>query len=329
MTALAPTLQAFFTAKLPERQASPNTVAAYRDTWRLFLTWINTTTGLAPTSLDISDLDADTVRAFLDHLETDRHVAATTRNARLAGIHSLFKFATTLHPEHADTIARVLAIGPKRSERPTIKYLTPAEADALVTAPDLNTRLGRRDHAILTVAIQTGLRASELITTRRCDLHLANTGSYIACDGKGRKHRHTPLTAGIKSTLERLLTETGPNPNDPIFTGSTAKALTRDALRRIVDRHTTTAATSCPSLATKRVTPHVLRHTCAMRLLEAGIDTSVIALWLGHESPNTTQIYLHAHIQLKENALAKTRPIGGHPGRYKPPDHILDFLQHL
>ena len=329
MSALAPTLEAFFTQRLPQRRASPHTVAAYRDTWRLLLNWAHVTTGTAPCELGFNDLDATVIAAFLDHLEADRGASIATRNARLAAVHSLFGFAATRHPEHAQLISRVLAIDTKRGDRSIVTYLTPDEAETLLAAPDPATRIGRRDRTLLQVAIQTGLRASELVSLRRRDLHLTSPGAHVCCHGKGRKDRHTPLTAVTGDVLREWLAEHGGHDEQAVFPGPSGRPLGRDALRRLLDRHTHVATTTCPSLASKRVTPHVLRHTCAMRLLEAGVDTSVIALWLGHESPRTTQIYLHAHLALKENALARTNSPGSPPGRYQPSDSLLAFLKAL
>lgn len=329
MSLLAPTLETFFTQRLPQKRVSVHTVAAYRDGWRLLLGWLHDTAGITPSMLSFDDLDASVILAFLTHLETDRQVSIATRNARLAAIHSLFRYAALSHPEHAGLISRVLAISPKRTDRTIITYLTPIEADALLTSPDPTSRLGRRDHAMLLLALQTGLRVSELTSIRRTDVHLDTPGAHVACHGKGRKDRHTPLTATTTATLHRWLTERGGQPEDPIFPGPSGHPLSRDAVRRLVGRHVTTATTSCPPLAAKQITPHTLRHTCAMRLLEAGVDITVIALWLGHESTRTTQIYLHAHLAIKEQALARTTPAGAIPSRYQPPDTLLAFLNNL
>lgn len=274
-------------------------------------------------------MGASVIGAFLDHLETDRGVSVATRNARLAAIHSLFKYAAPRHPEHANLISRVLAIAPKRADRGIVTYLSVDEAEALLASPDLATRLGRRDHTLLQVALQTGLRVSELVGLCRHHVHLDSPGAHICCLGKGRKSRHTPLTTASVETLAEWLAERGGHAEDCVFPGPAGRPLDRDAVRRLLDRHVKVAAQASPTLATKRVTPHVLRHTCAMRLLEAGVDTSVIALWLGHESPRTTQIYLHAHLALKEQALARTAPVGSAPGRYRPPDQLLAFLESL
>jgi site-specific recombinase XerD len=327
MSALAPTLQGFFTERLVgQRQASPHTLAAYRDTLRLLLCFAADRTGTQPSALDIDDLDAPLIGAFLDHLEHERANSVRTRNTRLAAIRSLFRYAALRHPEHAATIARVLAIPPKRFERALITFLTEPEIDALLAAPDRSTWTGRRDHAMLLLATQTGLRASELIGLACGDVHLG-TGAHISCLGKGRKQRITPLTKQTVAVLDVWLAERAGHPDQPLFPTRTGRPLSRDAIERRLAQHAATAATACPSIATKKITPHVLRHTAAMRLLHAGVDTSVIALWLGHEHIETTQIYLHADMALKEAALARTAPPNTPPGRYQPPDRLLAFLE--
>jgi integrase/recombinase XerD len=329
MSALAPTLQAFFSERLiAQRHASPHTIAAYRDTIRLLLGFAEQRTARPACDLDIASLDAPLIGAFLDHLEHERHNSARTRNARLAAIHSLFRYATLRHPEHAALIERVLAIPPKRSDRTLITFLTEEEIDALLAAPDRSTWAGRRDHALLLLAVQTGLRASELTGLSCGDVH-ADAGAHISCLGKGRKQRITPLTRPTLAVLRTWLSERAGGPTDPLFPTSRGARLSRDALERRLAKHTTTAGRACPSLTEKNITLHVLRHTTAMRLLHAGVDTSVIALWLGHERIETTQIYLHADLALKEQALARTTPPNTTPGRYRPPDPILAFLQSL
>jgi integrase/recombinase XerD len=329
MSALAPTLQAFFTDRLTrQRDASPNTIAAYRDTWRLLLGFVADQIAKPPSQLDLADLDAEIIAAFLDHLEHDRGNGASTRNARLAAIRSLFRFAALRHPEHAADIERVLAIPTKRTDRPLVSFLTDQEIDALLAAPDLTTWFGRRDRALLTLAIQTGLRISELTGLHCADLHLG-TGAYVACHGKGRKDRTTPLTRASVTVLEAWLTERAGRPDDPLFPTRQGVPLTRDAFERRLKIHTARAVIGCPSLAAKTITAHVLRHTAAMRLLHAGIDTSVIALWLGHENVETTQIYLRADLTLKERAINRTTPPRTPPGRYRPDDTTLAFLDSL
>jgi integrase/recombinase XerD len=329
MTALAPTLQAFFTDRLTrQKNASPHTIAAYRDTLRLLLGFAWQRTGSPPSRLGIEDLDAPLVAAFLDHLEHERGNSARSRNARLAAIHSLFSFAALQHPEHAEVIARVLAIPPKRFTRTVVSYLTDAETEALLAAPDTRRWIGRRDHALLAVAIQTGLRVSELTALTRADVHLG-PGPHVRCTGKGRKERCTPLTTQVARTLRTWLDERGGGPDSPLFPASRGQPLSRDAVQLLVARHAKTAQVTCPTLRGKTISPHVLRHTAAMALLRAGTDITVIALWLGHEHAETAQIYIHADQTLKQQALDRTTPPGIRPGRYRPPDKLLAFLEQL
>ena len=329
MSALATTLQAFFTDRLiRQRQVSPNTVQSYRDTLRLLMVFASERHGKAPGKLDFDDLDAPLIGAFLDHLEQDRKNGVRTRNARLAAIRSLFRYAALRHPEHAATIERVLAIPPKCFERRLVTYLTEAEIDAIMAAPDRMTWTGRRDTALFGLAVQTGLRASELIVLSCADIHLG-AGAHVSCNGKGRKQRITPLTSGTVAVLRTWLAERAGLPADPLFPTRTGRALSRDALERRLAGYVADATARCPSLARKRVSMHVLRHSAAMCLLRAGIDTSVIALWLGHEQIDTTQIYLHADLQIKERALKRTVPITTKPGRFRPTDKLLAFLEAL
>ena len=308
MSTLAPTLEAFFTERLArQRRASPHTVAAYRDAFRLLLVFAEQATGRPPAGLRLEDLDAPLIGAFLDHLEAVRHNSIPTRNGRLAAIHSFFRFAALRHPEHANLIQRVLGIPPKRGERYVVTFLDVPEIDALLAAPDRTRWVGRRDHALLATAVQTGLRVSEL-TALTCQAVHLGTGAHVRCQGKGRKERVTPLTVQTVAILKTWLAERRGEPTDPLFPGPTGRPLSRDAVALIVTRHTSAAATSCPSLKSKTVSPHALRHTCAMQLLHASVDTSVIALWLGHESVEPTQIYLHADLVLKEQAIARTTP---------------------
>jgi integrase/recombinase XerD len=329
VTDLAPILQGFFTDRLVrQKKASPNTVAAYRDTCRLLLTFAQAKTGKAPSRLSLADLDATLIGAFLQHLEDDRGNGSATRNARLAAIHSLFKYAAPRAPEHAAVISQVLAIPPRRRERAIVSYLTPGEADALIAAPDRRTWHGRRDHALLLLAVQTGLRVSELTGLTRQDVHLG-AGPHVRCHGKGRKDRATPLTSQTVAVLRTWLAELSPSPDSPLFPGRTGGRLSRDAVEMLVAKHAATAEAACPSVKEKNVTPHTLRHTAAMSLPKAGTDTSVIALWLGHEDPETTQAYLHADMTIKEQALARVQQPGTTPGRYRPPDTLLAFLDTL
>ena len=329
MTALAPVLQAFFTDRLiAQRRASGHTIAGYRGTFRLLLGFANTKTGKKPSALDIADLDAPLIAAFLDHLEHDRHNTVRTRNWRLAAIHSLFSYAALHHPEHAAVIQRVLAIPAKRHQRTLLTWLTEPQADALLATPDRATWTGRRDHAMLVLAVQTGLRISELITLTRSDVDLG-TGAHVHCIGKGRKERATPLTTLTVAVLRDWLTGHAGAPGDPLFPTRTGRRLSHDAIEHRLAGYLVTARTSCPSLRGKRVTMHTLRHTAAMRLLHAGTDIAVIALWLGHEQITTAQIYLHADMNQKERAIARVTPPGTAPGRYQPPDPLLAFLDGL
>jgi len=329
MSALAPTLEAFFTDRLArQRQASPHTVAAYRDTFRLLVGFAQTRTGKAPCQLDLADLDAPLVGAFLDHLERERHNSVPTRNARLAAVHSLFGYAALRHPEHAALIARVLAIPVKRHERALVTFLTETEVDALLGAPDRTSWRGRRDHALLVVAVQCGLRVSELIGLTRADIHLGS-GAHLLCHGKGRKERATPLTKTTVGVVRAWLEERHAPPADPLFATNRGTPLSRDAVAKLLAKYVAAAGNTCPSLRNKSVSPHALRHTSAMQLLRAGVDTTVIALWLGHEQVDTTAIYLHADLALKERAIARTAPPHTAPGRYRAPDTLLAFLDGL
>ena len=329
MNTLAPTQQTFFTDRLVrQRQVSDHTIAAYRDAMKLLLVFAAERTGKPPSRLDITDLDAPLIGAFLDHLEHQRGNSVRTRNARLAAIHSLFRHAALQRPEDAAVIARVMAIPPKRFDATLVTYLTEDEIGALLTACDQTTWTGRRDRALIMLACQTGLRASELTQLRINDVHLG-TGPHVSCIGKGRKQRITPLTAGTVTLLRAWLAERAGQPDDPLFPTRRGTALTRDALERRVATHAATAALTCPTLHDKKISPHAMRHTAAMRLLAAGIDSAVIALWLGHENPTTTQVYIHADLALKEKALARTAPQHTEPGRYQPPDTTLAFLDDL
>lgn len=285
----------------------------------------------APTNnpaLDIGDLDAPLIASFLEHLEADRHNTVRTRNNRLAAIHSLFGYAALQHPEHAASIQRVLAIPTKRSERNLVTYLVDDEVDALLAACDQTTWTGRRDHAMVLLTIQTGLRISELARLTRADTHLG-TGANVHTVGKGRKERRTPLVPLTVNVLRSWLIERRGAATDPLFPTSTGRPLSRDAIEHRIAHYAAKACATCPSMRTKHVTAHTLRHTAAMRLLLSGVDITVIALWLGHEQVSTTSIYLHADMSQKERAIARVSPPGTRPGRYRAPDPILAFLEGL
>lgn len=330
MTAIAPTLEAFFTERLMnQKRASTHTVSAYRDAVRLLLGFACQHTTKAPSQLDFADLDAALIAAFLDHLERERHNSVRTRNARLAAIHSIYRFAALEHPEHAELIQRVLAIPTKRFDRTDVSFLDDDEVDALLAAPDRSRWNGRRDHALLVLATQTGLRVSELVGVRCGDIELGR-GAHVHCLGKGRKERCTPLTPHTVSVLQVWMQERRGRPDDPLFPTSRGRPLSTDAVAWLVAKHHTNAQRSCPTLADKTVTPHVLRHTAAMALLRAGVPPVVVALWLGHESVETTdRFYVHADLTIKEKALALTTPPGTKPGRYQAPDTLLAFLETL
>lgn len=322
-------LQGFFTDRLvQQRRASPHTVTAYRNTFRLVLQFAATRLRCTPSSIKLADLDAPFVSEFLDHLERDRANTARTRNARLAALHAFFRYVAHTEPAYALHCQRVLAIPSKRFERGIVEFLREEEADALLAAPDASTWIGRRDRAILLVAIQTGLRVSELTTLRRQDVTFGS-GPHVRCHGKGRKLRCTPLRRDVARVLEAWLRERPPAADAPVFATARGGHLSADAVERLVAKHAATAKDRCPSLEGKNVTPHTLRHTAAMRLLQRGVDRSVIALWLGHESIETTQMYLHADLRLKEEALARVAPSGLAPGRYQPGDELLAFLSGL
>jgi site-specific recombinase XerD len=323
-------LQGFFTERLARQlQASPQTVSAYRDTIRLLLLFAAQQTSKPPSRLTVDDLNAVTVGAFLSHLESQRRNSTATRNARLAAIHSFYRYALPLIPDRAHTASQVLAIPQRRHDRAIVSYLTGPETDALLTAPDRATWHGRRDHALLLTAVQTGLRLSELTGLTISDVTTTTPGAAVRTTGKGRKERATPLTRQTTAVLRAWLPEAGPAPSAPAFPTRRGTRMSADAVQRLVARHAAAAARDCPSITSKHVTPHTLRHTAAMALLNAGVDTSVIALWLGHQSAVTTHIYLHADMTIKERALARVPAPNTTPGRYRPADDLIDFLERL
>lgn len=328
-TSFAALLERFFTQRLmQQRQASPHTVSSYRDTFRQFLKFIQKRLHKAPSRLSFEEINAPSIVAFLDDLEKRQGISIRSRNLRLTAIHSFFRYAAFEAPEKSAQIQRVLAIPSKRFTRTLVPFLTRPEVDALLAAPDPCTWSGRRDHAFLLVAVQTGLRLSEMTGLKREDLVLG-TGAHVRVIGKGRKERCTPIAKPTLAVLSAWLREQTRGDGQILFPSAKGERLSVHGVQYILNKHRMTASTSCPSLEDKRVTVHRLRHTMAMDLLQAGADRAVIALWLGHESVETTQIYLDATLSMKEQALAKTSPPRSRPGRYKPGDQLLDFLNSL
>ena len=323
-------LERFFTQRLlAQRQASPHTIASYRDSFRLLLQWASTRLHKPPSALALADLDPALIGAFLDELETQRGNGARSRNLRLTAIRSFFQYAAFEAPAQSGLIQRVLAMPSKRYEKKLVGFLTRPEIDAVLAAPDRHTWAGRRDHAFLLVAVQTGLRLSEMTRLRREDVALG-TGAHVRCVGKGRKERCTPLTKQAVQALNAWFHEPRRGNSESVFPNARGGPLSADGIQYLVSKHVAAAHCGCPSLLQKHVTPHVLRHTAAMELLQAGVDRSVIALWLGHESVETTQMYLEDNLALKEQALAKTAPANTpSPGRYRPDDQLLAFLKGL
>lgn len=322
-------LEAFFTDRLMrQRQASPATIASYRDAFRLLFQFAQDELGESPSALRMEDLDSPFIVDFLCWLEEHRGNSARTRNARLAAIHSFFKYAALQDPVHSALIQRVLAIPGKRYEKNSVAYLTRTESEALLNTPDTTTRNGRRDQTLLIFMVQTGLRVSEVVGLN-CEDAVLETGPHVRCRGKGRKERCTPLSQKTVCALRNWMTEREGRPSDPLFPNARGRRLSRDGVEYLLRKHVTSAARGCASLARKAVSPHVLRHTAAMELLNHGVDRSVIALWLGHETLETVNIYVHASMQLKEQALEKATPPDVALGRYRPDDELLAFLNSL
>jgi site-specific recombinase XerD len=328
-TSFASLLEPFFTQRLmQQRRASGHTISSYRDTFRQLLKFIQQRGHKPPSRLCLDEIDAPLVVAFLDHLEKDRGVSIRSRNLRLTAIHSFFRYAAFEAPDHSAQIQRVLAIPSKRFKRTLVSFLTRPEVDALLAAPDRRTWSGRRDHAFLLLAVQTGLRLSEMTGLTRESI-VFGTGAYVRVTGKGRKERCTPIAKSTLAVLKAWLRESQRGDDDVLFPSAKGRRLSVHGVQYLLNKHRKTAAQVCPSLNDKRVTVHRLRHTMAMELLQAGVDRAVIALWLGHESVETTQIYLEATLAMKEQALAKTIPPQGKPGRYQPGDRLLSFLNSL
>jgi site-specific recombinase XerD len=322
-------LESFFTKRLiAQRRASPHTIASYRDTFHVLLQFAIKELGKAASQITLEDLNAPMIGAFLDDLERSRHNGVRSRNLRMTVIRSFFRYAALEAPQHSGLIQRVLAIPNKRQERRLVGFLTRLEVDALLAAPKRNTWLGRRDHALLLMAIQTGLRLSEITALRQQDVVLGK-GAHVRCEGKGRKERCTPLTKSTIAVIAEWIREQGQHSTLILFPNARGGRLSADSVQYLVTKYEAVARQTCSTLGSKRVTPHVLRHTAAMELLQAGVDRAVIALWLGHESVETTQIYLDADLALKERALSKTAPIDVKGVRYRPDDELLAFLKGL
>jgi len=322
-------LQAFFTERLMrQRQASPHTIASYRNAFRLLVQFAQQRFNQAPSTLALAQLDPAFISSFLDHLEQERGNQARTRNARLAAIHAFFHYVALHEPHHSALCQQVLAIPSKRYDRRSIAFLTRPEMEVLVAAPDQATWSGRRDRTLLVLALQTGLRLSELIGLQCQDIVLGQ-GAHVHCWGKGRKERCTPLRQDAVRALRAWLRERPADPTTSLFPNARGGSLSRDGVAYLLAKHVRTAQKQCVSLQQKHITPHVLRHSTAMDLLQHGVDRSVIALWLGHESVETVSIYLHANLELKQQALDKTSPLNGSTARYRPDDELLAFLNSL
>jgi site-specific recombinase XerD len=325
----APLLERFFTQRLmQQRQASPHTISSYRDTFRQFLKFAQQRLRKPPSRLSLEEIEAPLIVEFLDDLEKRQGISVRSRNLRLTAIHSFFRYAAFEAPAHSAQIQRVLAIPSKRYTRTLVPFLARAEVDALLAAPDQRTWSARRDHAFLLVAVQTGLRLSEMTGLKREDLVLG-AGAHLRVNGKGRKERCTPIAKPTLAVLTAWLRERQRGDGQILFPSAKGERLSVHGVQYLLNKHRMTASRACPSLRQKRVTVHRLRHTMAMDLLQSGVDRSVIALWLGHESVETTQIYLDASLAMKEQALAKTTPLLGRPGRYHPGDRLMDFLNRL
>jgi integrase/recombinase XerD len=331
MSNILPSLiERFFTQRLMrQRNASPHTVAAYRDMFRLLFKFAHRRTGKRPSALSLGDLDADLVVAFLDHLADDRAASTATYNLRLTGVRAFFRFLAFEEPAYSGQIQRVLAIPGKLSAKREVSYLLREEIEAILAAPDRSTWLGRRDHALLLMTVQTGLRLSELVGLDRDAVQLG-AGAHVLCMGKGRKERATPLTQVARTALQAWLVEPPRRRSTALFPTVHGDRMSPDTVQYLLSKYVEAATARCPSLSRKRVSPHVLRHSTAVALLDAGVDTTTISLWLGHESTRSTQPYLHAHLAVKEAALAKVAPLRTQPaGRFKPDDQLLAFLDGL
>lgn len=327
---LAVLIERWFTDRLMKhRGVSPNTIASYRDTFRLLFAFAQSRLGRSPSQLTLRDLDAPFIGAFLEDLETTRSASVRTRNLRLTAIRSFFRYAAFEEPAHSAHIQRVLALPSKRWDKRQLQFLTRPEIEAILDCTDRSTWLGRRDYTLLLVAAQTGLRVSEIVDLDR-DSVMLGQGAHVRCVGKGRKERCTPLTKVAQQALRHWLKEPRKRSATALFPNIHGSKLSADGVQALLNKYVAKAREQCASLRSKRVSPHVLRHSAAMELLQAGVDCSVIALWLGHEAMETTLTYLHAHLELKESALAKLKPYErAKAERFRPGDRLLEFLNAL
>ncbi len=322
-------LQGFFSERLMVQQnASPRTVTSYRDTFRLFLRFAQQRTGKSPTDLLLTDLDAPVVLGFLDHLEEERHNSIRSRNVRLAAIRSFLRYAALSDPASLPSIGRVLAIPTKRFERTVVGFLSREELEATLAAPDASTWSGHRDQVLLATLYNTGARVSEIIGLRVQDAQLDRSAS-LHIRGKGRKERVVPLWKSTAARLRDWLARARQPAEAPLFPNRDGRPLSRSGVEERLRLAVATAAHSCPALKGRRISPHTLRHTTAMHLLQSGVDITVIALWLGHQSPATTHLYLEADLTMKERALMKVDPPPTGRQRFHPSDRLLAFLEAL
>jgi integrase/recombinase XerD len=323
-------LQRFFAEHLRQQRAvSPHTVAAYRDAFRLLLLFAQARTGKSPTELALVDLDAALILAFLDHLERERKSSVRSRNARLSAIRAFLKYAAHEDLTALAVIERCLAIPQKRHDKAVLGFLSRPEMEAIIAAPDSRTWAGRRDQALFSLLYNTGARVSEAIDLKVSDVVL-DVSPVAHLQGKGRKRRSVPLWKATAAALRqwlRHLPDAGPQAH--LFPGSTGGRLSRSSVAQRLALAVGDAARGLPKLSGRAISPHTIRHTTAMHLLQSGVDITIIALWLGHEDPSTTHIYLQADLAMKEEALSRLQPIAAAPARYRPPDQLMAFLQAL
>jgi integrase/recombinase XerD len=328
-TMIGPLLQGFFVEHLlAHKHVSPSTVSSYRDTFRLLLQFVRNETRIEPSSLRLSTLDAPVILSFLNHLEVERHNSIRSRNARLTAIHSFFRWVALCDPESVGLATRVLAIPLKRTDRLLVQSLTRTEIDALLAAPDRSLWRGRRDYALLLTMYNTGARVSEITTLRQEQVQFGGS-ALIDLMGKGRKQRSIPLWPNTAQVLKTWFHELESHRTPLAFPSHRGRQLTRNGVDYILQQAVNQAGLKCPSLIGKRISPHVVRHSTAMHLLQSGVDISIIALWLGHESIETTHVYIDADLATKERALEKLAPTEAASFRFKPSDSVLAFLQQL